>query len=231
MLGGGAPAPAPAPAGVPPAGMGGGLMDVMGDVMGGAPPANPCFQAYSKNGLTIQFTCTKDANPSVTIVDAAFSNAQGSPMTGFSSGGGAQVHEAADEPRLERYGAAHELGRGHAAVQAGQLDARPEAAPREAQDRLHLQRPAHDRDGAGRQLPRRLLRRARGRAAPCKARRALQSPLAAGPRRWGVAVGCDHESAEQGAWVTTYIMAGAMRRVRAACIASLSVRREPACRD
>ena len=84
MLGGGAPAPAPAPAGVPPAGMGGGLMDVMGDVMGGAPPANPSFQAYSKNGLTIQFTCTKDANPSVTIVDAAFSNAQGSPMTGFS---------------------------------------------------------------------------------------------------------------------------------------------------
>lgn len=82
MLGGGA--PAPAPAGAPPAGMGGGLMDVMGDVMGGAPPANPSFQAYSKNGLTIQFTCAKDANPSVTIVDAAFSNAQGSPMTGFS---------------------------------------------------------------------------------------------------------------------------------------------------
>jgi AP-1 complex subunit gamma-1 len=82
MLGGGA--PAPAPAGAPPGGMGGGLMDVMGGgMMGGAAP-NPAFQAYSKDGLTIQFTCTKDANPSVTIVDAAFSNAQGSPMTGFS---------------------------------------------------------------------------------------------------------------------------------------------------
>jgi len=46
--------------------------------------SNPAFQAYSKDGLTIQFTCAKDANPSVTIVDAAFSNAQGSPMTGFS---------------------------------------------------------------------------------------------------------------------------------------------------
>jgi len=82
MLGGGA--PAPAPAGAPPGGMGGGLMDVMGGgMMGGAAP-NPAFQAYSKDGLTIQFTCAKDANPSVTIVDAAFSNAQGSPMTGFS---------------------------------------------------------------------------------------------------------------------------------------------------
>ena len=81
MLGGGA--PAPAPAGAPPGGMGGGLMDVMGGgMMGGAAP-NPSFQAYSKDGLTIQFTCQKDANPSVTIVDAAFSNAQGSPMTGF----------------------------------------------------------------------------------------------------------------------------------------------------
>jgi len=78
MLGGGAPAPAPAAGG-----MGGGLMDVMGGgMMGGAAP-NPSFQAYSKDGLTIQFTCQKDANPSVTIVDAAFSNAQGSPMTGF----------------------------------------------------------------------------------------------------------------------------------------------------
>ena len=36
------------------------------------------------------------------------------------AGGGAEVHEAADEPRLQRYAAAHELGRGHAAVQAGQ---------------------------------------------------------------------------------------------------------------
>merc|ERR1740130_1557899 len=79
MLGGGAPAPAPAAGG-----MGGGLMDVMGGgMMGGAAP-NPSFQAYSKDGLTIQFTCQRDANPSVTIVDAAFSNAQGSPMTGFS---------------------------------------------------------------------------------------------------------------------------------------------------
>ena len=236
MLGGGA--PAPAPAGAPPGGMGGGLMDVMGGgMMGGAAP-NPAFQAYSKDGLTIQFTCTKDANPSVTIVDAAFSNAQGSPMTGFSfqaravaaapplplplsptphissppthgprpsppvpnapcpshawallgAGGGAEVHEAADEPRLQRYAAAHELGRGHAAVQAGQLAARPEATPREAQDRLHLQRPAHVGDGAGRKLPRRLLRRVRGTAAPCKTRRALSRRLrrAGADGAWGV---------------------------------------------
>merc|ERR1740124_353290 len=51
------------------------------------------------------------------------------------------------------------------------------AAPREAQDRLHLQRPAHVGDGAGRKLPRRLLRRVRGTAARCKTRRALSRRL------------------------------------------------------
>jgi len=81
MLGGGA--PAPAPAAPPPAAMGGGLDAMMGGGMMGGGAPNHSFQAYSKDGLTIQFTCQKDANPSVTIVDAAFSNAQGAPMTGF----------------------------------------------------------------------------------------------------------------------------------------------------
>ena len=65
--------------------MGGGLDAMMGGMsMGGGDGGGNSFQAYSKNGLTIQFACSKqDGNPSITIVDASFSNAQGTPMTGF----------------------------------------------------------------------------------------------------------------------------------------------------
>jgi len=50
-----------------------------------APPvpagAYPPFQAWSKNGLSITFTCSKDAsNPSVTNIEAAFANASAAQM-------------------------------------------------------------------------------------------------------------------------------------------------------
>merc|ERR1719149_223317 len=59
-----APAPAPSPMGgaPPPPAAAGGMDSMLMDMLGGAAP-NPAFQAYSKDGLTIQFTCTKDANP------------------------------------------------------------------------------------------------------------------------------------------------------------------------
>jgi len=88
---GGSPAPAPA---APPPGQPAG-MDMMAQMMGGpamglgsapaAPPvpagAYPPFQAWSKNGLSITFTCSKDAsNPSVTNIEAAFANASAAQM-------------------------------------------------------------------------------------------------------------------------------------------------------
>ena len=76
-------APAPAPAAPPPGA--GGLDAMMGGMgMGGGGGGPTPFQAYSKNGLTISFSCAKDPNnASITIVDASFANAQGAPMTGF----------------------------------------------------------------------------------------------------------------------------------------------------
>merc|ERR1719450_733860 len=65
MMGGmgmGAPAPAPA-----------------------APPGSFApFAAYNKNGLLINFACSKDAaNPAVTSIVATYTNSQQMPMEGF----------------------------------------------------------------------------------------------------------------------------------------------------
>ena len=92
LLGGG---PA-APAATPPAGggMGGGMdvMGMMGSPMGGAPPPAapaaaggvPPFVAYNKNGLAINFAPSKDpANPSVTQVEATFTNSSPMPIAGL----------------------------------------------------------------------------------------------------------------------------------------------------
>jgi len=83
LLGGGGP---PAAAAAPPVD----AMAMLG--MGGAAPAPPPaapgsfppFQAWNKNGLQIEFACTKDAsNPSVTAIEASFTSAQPTPLTGF----------------------------------------------------------------------------------------------------------------------------------------------------
>ena len=85
----GSPAPAaPAVAATPP-GMGG--MDAMmgGLTMGSpapaAPPGSfPPFTAWNKNGLVIEFKCSKDpSNPSITNIEAGFTNSTGAPMDGL----------------------------------------------------------------------------------------------------------------------------------------------------
>merc|ERR1719160_856049 len=61
----------------------------MGSPLGGAPPAAPPdsfppFVAWNKNGMVIEFTCSKDpSNPSITNIDAAFSNGTGAPFDGL----------------------------------------------------------------------------------------------------------------------------------------------------
>merc|ERR1719409_199632 len=62
--------------------MGGGMdvMGMMGSPMGGVPP----FVAYNKNGLAINFAPSKDpANPSVTQVEATFTNSSPMPIAGL----------------------------------------------------------------------------------------------------------------------------------------------------
>ena len=88
LLGG----PSPTPAATPPPGMGGGV-DVMASMMGGmamggaaaAPPGSfPPFQAWNKNGLVIEFVCSKDpSNPSITTVEASFTNQTAAQMDGL----------------------------------------------------------------------------------------------------------------------------------------------------
>merc|ERR1719238_726406 len=47
---------------------------------GGFPP----FVAWNKNGLVIEFVCSKDpGNPSITNIDASFSNQTGAPFDGL----------------------------------------------------------------------------------------------------------------------------------------------------
>ena len=70
------------------AGLMGGMS--MGAPMGSAPAAPPGafapFQAWSKNGLTIMFACTKDpANASVTNIEASFTNGTPAPFEGLES--------------------------------------------------------------------------------------------------------------------------------------------------
>jgi len=88
LLGGGSPAPAPAPA---PG------MDAMAAMMGGPamnlggmqspPPAaanggSAPFSAFNKNGLLVTFACSKDpSNPSVTTIEAAFTNSLQVPIS------------------------------------------------------------------------------------------------------------------------------------------------------
>merc|ERR1719240_2037455 len=60
----------------------------MGAPMGSAPVAPSGafapFQAWSKNGLTIMFACTKDpANASVTNIEASFTNGTPAPFEGL----------------------------------------------------------------------------------------------------------------------------------------------------
>jgi len=103
-FGGGAPAPTPPPAA-------GGAMDLL-DLLGGGPPASahsappidamammglsgapppttPAggfapFQAYSKNGLSIMFACSKDpSNPSITTIEASFTSSMPQPLEGL----------------------------------------------------------------------------------------------------------------------------------------------------
>jgi len=85
LLGG---SPTPTSAAAPPPGAG---MDVMSSIMGdmnmssGAPPSAPgSFVAWDKNGMVIEFTCTKDpSNPSITSIEASFSNGTGGAMEGL----------------------------------------------------------------------------------------------------------------------------------------------------
>merc|ERR1719454_1763139 len=51
----------------------------------GAPPAAPgSFVAWNKNGLLVEFVCTKDpANQSVTNIEASFSNSTGAQFDGM----------------------------------------------------------------------------------------------------------------------------------------------------
>ena len=60
----------------------------MGMGMGEAPVALrssfPPFQAWSKGGLTLTFTCAKDpSNATVTNIEATFTNTTGAPMDGL----------------------------------------------------------------------------------------------------------------------------------------------------
>merc|ERR1719263_2554211 len=54
--------------------------------MGGAPPSLPPgtfapFVAWNKNGMVIEFSCSKDAsNPSITNIEAGFTNSTGAPF-------------------------------------------------------------------------------------------------------------------------------------------------------
>jgi len=86
LLGGSAPAPAPA-APAAPAGM-----DAMMGMMGGmgvgspapAPGGFPPFAAWNKNGLLAMFVCSKEpSNPSVTTIEATFTNSLPGPITGL----------------------------------------------------------------------------------------------------------------------------------------------------
>lgn len=90
LLGG----PSPTPAAGPPPGAGGGV-DVMSSMMGGmpmgggaapaAPPGSfPPFMAWNKNGLVIEFACSKDpSNPSITSVEASFTNQTAGQLDGL----------------------------------------------------------------------------------------------------------------------------------------------------
>merc|ERR1719230_806420 len=56
--------------------------------MGGAPAlapgAFPPFTAWNKNGLVIEFACSKDpANASITLIEAGFTNSTGAPFDGL----------------------------------------------------------------------------------------------------------------------------------------------------
>lgn len=86
LLGPGGPAPPPA---APPAGM-----DAMAAMMGGpamsmgAPAAPPGsfapFTAFDKNGLLVTFACSKEpSNPSVTTIEASFTNSTQMPIGGL----------------------------------------------------------------------------------------------------------------------------------------------------
>merc|ERR1719502_819885 len=72
--------------------MGGGLDAMMGGMSMGSPaaPAAPPpgsfapFTAWNKNGMLIEFTCSKDpSNPSITNIEASFSNSTGAPFDGL----------------------------------------------------------------------------------------------------------------------------------------------------
>jgi len=65
---------------------------MMGSPLGGmgASPAPPAagsfapFSAFNKHGLLVMFACAKDAsNPSVTTIDATFTNSNTSPIDGL----------------------------------------------------------------------------------------------------------------------------------------------------
>jgi len=60
-------------------------MGGMGGMSMGAPPAAPgSFVAWNKNGLLVEFVCTKDpANQSVTNIEASFSNSTGAQFDGM----------------------------------------------------------------------------------------------------------------------------------------------------
>ena len=83
LLGGG-PAPAPAPPPAAPAGMdamaammGGPAMSLGGAAAGGFAP----FAAFNKHGLLVTFACSKEAaNPSVTAIEASFTNSTPAPI-------------------------------------------------------------------------------------------------------------------------------------------------------
>lgn len=81
LIGGAATAPTPPPAA--PAPMGG--MDLMGGgaaAVPAAPAAPEPFVVFEKGGLCIRFALSKDpSNPSVSAVEASFSNANASPLT------------------------------------------------------------------------------------------------------------------------------------------------------
>ena len=82
----GSPAPAGPPS-TPPAAMGGlGGMDAMiGMSMGISPPGSFApFTVWNKNGMTIEFVCTKDSsNASITNIVASFTNGTGAPFDGL----------------------------------------------------------------------------------------------------------------------------------------------------
>jgi len=95
LLGSGPSPAAPQAAAAPPvdavAAMMGGA-NMMGSPMGGmgASPAPPAaggfapFSAFNKHGLLVMFACAKDAsNPSVTTIDATFTNSNTSPIDGL----------------------------------------------------------------------------------------------------------------------------------------------------